>query len=200
LGRGPILLSRFAANDLHHHPRPPFPLGQWGLIQIEGDKRDLAKKSIEKWNVEPVELAKIDESGLRKLAANKSESFRLINLWSTTCGPCISELPEFVTVNRMYRRRNFEMYTLTIDPPDRRDAALKVLRKNHVSCTNYNFDSDDRDRLAEALDAKWEGPVPYTMLIAPGGKIVRRWKGEIDSAELKSEVSSRLGKTYASRK
>jgi hypothetical protein len=54
--------------------------------------------------------------------------------------------------------------------------------------------------LAEALDAKWEGPVPYTMLIAPGGKIVRRWKGEIDSAELKSEVSSRLGKTYASRK
>ena len=163
------------------------------------EKRDLAKNSIEKWNAEPVELAKIDASGLRKLAANKSENFRLINLWSTTCGPCISELPELVTVNRMYRRRNFEMYTLTTDPPDRRDAALKVLRKNHVSCTNYIFDSDDRDRLAEALDAKWEGPVPYTLLIAPGGKIVRRWKGEIDPHELKSEVSNRLGKTYASR-
>ena len=92
------------------------------------------------------------------------------------------------------------MFTLTIDPPDRQNAALKVLRKNHVSCTNYIFDSDDRDELAEALDSKWEGPVPYTLLIAPGGEIVRRWKGEIDPDELKSEISTRLGKTYAGRK
>ncbi|MCH7728036.1 MAG: redoxin domain-containing protein, partial [Planctomycetes bacterium] len=164
------------------------------------DKRDIAKKSIEKWNAEPVVLKQINASGLRKLAANKTENFRLINLWSTTCAPCITELPEFVTVNRMYRRRHFEMFTLTTDPPDRRKAALKVLRKNHVSCTNYIFDSDDRDELAEALDSKWEGPVPYTLLIAPGGEIVRRWKGEIDPDELKSEISTRLGKTYASRK
>ena len=57
-----------------------------------------------------------------------------------------------------------------MDPPDRRDAALKVLEKNHVSSTNYIFHSDDRDELAEALDAEWEGPVPYTILIAPGGE------------------------------
>ena len=65
---------------------------------------------------------------------------------------------------------------------------------------NYFFDSDDRDRLAEALYPKWEGPVPYTILVAPGGKIVRRWKDEIDPQDLKSEISRRLGKTYASRK
>jgi len=164
------------------------------------DKRDLAKKAIEKWNAEPVELELIDAGGLRKLAANKTENFRLINVWSTTCAPCISELPEFVTVNRMYRGRNFEMYTITTDPPDRRDAALKVLQKNHVSSTNYIFHSDDRDELAEALDPKWEGPAPYTLLIAPGGEIVRRWKEEIDPEEFKSEISNRLGKTYASGK
>ncbi len=101
------------------------------------DKRDLAKKSIEKWNAEPVELEQIDASGLRQLAANKTENYRLINLWSTTCIPCISELPEFVTINRMYRRRHFEMYTLTTDPPDRKDAALKVLRE--ISCLVYEL-------------------------------------------------------------
>jgi peroxiredoxin len=164
------------------------------------DKRETARKSIEKWNAEPVELKQIDEPALRKLVANKTENFRLINLWSTTCIPCITELPEFVTVNRMYRRRHFEMYTVTTDSPDRKDAAFKVLRKNHVSCTNYIFDSDDRDRLADALDPKWEGPLPYTILVAPGGKIVRRWKDEIDPQDLKSEISRRLGKTYASRK
>jgi peroxiredoxin len=164
------------------------------------DKRDMAKKSIEKWNAEPVELEQINASGLQKLVANKTENFLLINLWSTTCAPCISELSEFVTVNRMYRRRHFAMVTLSTDPPERQDAALKVLQKNHVSCTNYIFDTDNRDELAEALDSKWEGPVPYTLLIAPGGKIVHRWKDEIDPAELKHEISTRLGKTYARRK
>lgn len=164
------------------------------------DKRESARKSIEKWNAEPVELRQIDAAGLRQLAANKTEKFRLVNLWSTTCIPCITELPELVTVNRMYRRRHFEMFTLTTDPPDRREASLEILKSNHVSCTNYIFASDDRDELAEALDAKWEGPVPYTILIAPGGEIVRRWKGELNPQDVKSEISSRLGKTYASRK
>ncbi|MFV2066698.1 MAG: redoxin domain-containing protein, partial [Pirellulales bacterium] len=164
------------------------------------DKRESARKSMETWNAEPVELQSIDESGLRALAANKTDNFRLINLWSTTCAPCITELPEFVTVNRMYRRRNFEMLTLTTDPPDRRDAALKVLRANHVSCTNYIFDSDDRDRLADALDPHWEGPVPYTILIAPGGEIVCRWKETIDPARLKAEIVQRLGRTYTGSK
>jgi peroxiredoxin len=164
------------------------------------DKRDSARKSIEKWNAEPVTLQEIDAAGLRELAANKTENFRLVNLWSTTCIPCISELPEFVTVNRMYRKRHFEMYTLTTDPPERKEAALKILQKNYVSCTNLIFASGDRDALAEALDTKWEGPVPYTLLIAPGGKIIRRWKDVVDPQELKSEISNRLGKTYASRK
>jgi peroxiredoxin len=164
------------------------------------DKRDSARESLEKWNKEPVVLKEIDESGLRELAANKTEKFRLVNLWSTTCAPCISELPELVTVNRMYRGRHFEMYSLSIDPPDRKDESLKLLEKQHVSFTNYIFSNDDRDKLAEALDPEWSGPVPCSILIAPGGKIVRRWKDEIDPARLKSEISDLLGKTYASRK
>ena len=72
------------------------------------DKREDAARSLEKWNKEPVELKTIDVQRLRELVANKSENYRLINLWSTTCAPCIAELPELVTVNRMYRGRHFQ--------------------------------------------------------------------------------------------
>lgn len=164
------------------------------------DKRQLAEKMLKRWDTEPVELEPIDAEGLHKLAANETENYRLINLWSTTCAPCMTELTELVTINRMYRQRHFEAYTLTTDPPELRDAALKVLQEKHVSSKNYIFASDDRDALAEALDPEWEGPVPYTLLIAPGGEIERLWKDEFDPAELKSEISKRLGKTYASRK
>lgn len=56
------------------------------------------------------------------------------------------------------------------------------------------------DKLAEIVDPTWEGPVPYTLLIARGGKIVRRWKDEVKPADLKNEISNALGKTYASKK
>ena len=164
------------------------------------DKRDSAVESLKKWNAEPVEINSIDEAALRELAANKTENYRLVNLWSTTCIPCIAEMPELVTINRMYRRRHFEMFTLTIDPPAQRELCLDILKKNHVSCQNLIFASGNRDKLAAALDPKWQGPVPYTILIAPGGEIVGRWKDEFDPAELKTAIVDRLGRTYASRK
>jgi len=162
--------------------------------------REGVTRSIKEWNAEPVTLEQIDADALRQLVANKSENFLLINLWSTTCAPCIIELPEFVTISRMYRRRHFKMITLATDSPDQQDAVLKILKKNYVSSKNYIFHSDDRDELAEALDPQWEGPAPYTILVAPGGQIVCRWKGTIDPYKLRYEISNRLGKTFASRK
>jgi hypothetical protein len=50
------------------------------------------------------------------------------------------------------------------------------------------------------FDAKWPGALPYTILIAPGGKIVYRKSGEIDPHELRREIANRLGRTYASGK
>jgi len=77
---------------------------------------------------------------------------------------------------------------------------LKILQKNKVSCRNLVFAGGDRDALAEIVDSKWQGPLRYTVLIAPGGKIVRRWSDEIDPQEVKTTLANALGRTYASRK
>jgi hypothetical protein len=164
------------------------------------DKRDSAKQSLQKWNAEPVEIEVADAKQIEKLVRNETENYRLINVWSITCIPCIRELPELVTINRMYRGRPFEMITVCMDPPDQQEAALRFLRKHHVSSKNLIFTSDDKDALAEALDAKWQGPVPYTILVAPGGEIVERWTDEIDPLTVKRAIVDRLGRTYASRK
>jgi hypothetical protein len=61
---------------------------------------------------------------------------------------------------------------------------------------NYLFDGDT-DALAEALDPEWEGTLPYTVLIAPGGEIIYRHSGEIDPVELKTVIVERLGRWYS---
>ena len=163
------------------------------------DKRASAVESLKRWDQEPVSLDTIDERGVKELAKNDTQNLRLINVWATWCGPCVEELPELITINRMYRKRRFEMITISLDGVGNKDQALRFLKEKHVSATNYIFDSDDRDKLAEALDRKWPGPVPYTLLIAPGGKVIYRKHDTFDPMELKKAIVEHLGRTYASR-
>ena len=159
------------------------------------DKRDEAKRSLEKWEKEAVELKGIDEAGVKALAKNDTKKLRVINVWATWCAPCVSELPEFVTMNRMYRNRDFEMVTISIDAAERKEGALAMLKKLHVSSTNYIYEGE-RDAFVAALDGEWQGPVPYTVIIAPGGKVIYRHTGEIDSLEVKGVIADHLGRTY----
>ena len=163
------------------------------------DKREDARTSLEKWIQEPVELKTINEAGVAKLVKNDTDKLLLINVWATWCAPCVTELPEFVSMNRMYRKRNFQMVTISLDDPEEKDAAFKVLREKHVSSTNYLSEIASRDKFAELLDKEWKGPVPYTLLIAPGGKVLYRHSGEVESLEVRRAIVEVLGRTYASR-
>ena len=77
----------------------------------------------------------IDEKGIRALAKNDGKKLRLINVWATWCGPCVAELPEFVTMNRMYRNRDFELITISADAPEEKDKALEVLKRKQVAAS-----------------------------------------------------------------
>jgi thiol-disulfide isomerase/thioredoxin len=160
------------------------------------DKRTSAREATEKWDQEEVTLEKIGAAGVRTLAENPSKKYRLINVWATSCVPCVTELPELVTINRMYRGRNFELITISLDSVQSMSDSLELLRQKHVAARNFIFESEDRDALAEALDKEWKGPVPYTVLVAPDGKIVYRTHGPIDPLEVKRAVVERLGRTY----
>jgi peroxiredoxin len=163
------------------------------------DKQADAAKSLEKWDMEPVKLEALDEAGVAKLVKNEGKKLLLVNVWATYCGPCVAELPEFVTMNRMYRRRNFEMITISIDDPEKKEDALKVLKEKKVAATNYIVTVPKRDKFADLLDKEWQGPLPHTLLIAPDGKIIYRKTGGIEPLEVRRQIVDFLGRTYASK-
>ena len=83
-------------------------------------KKVSAQKTLAKMNAEDVELNMIGLDGVKELLENKSEKLLLINFWATWCPPCVSEFPELVHIYRNYRKRNFDMVTISLDdlPPN----------------------------------------------------------------------------------
>ncbi|MGC4049457.1 MAG: TlpA disulfide reductase family protein [Paludibaculum sp.] len=126
------------------------------------------------------------------MRANATDKVVLVNFWATWCGPCISEFPSLETTFRMYRGRDFNLVTVSTNLPDERAGVLKALEKQHASNTNLQFASDDTYAMQAAFDAKWEAGVPYTVLLAPGGKVLYQKQGEVDILELRRVILGNL--------
>ncbi len=174
-------------------------------------KRDDVAKADAKWKAEPVELALIDAPGVAKLARNESNRLRLINVWATWCAPCVAEFPELVALSRRLSTRDFELVTISMDDPKMQPQVKKFLENQHAVPSahlkallaaegrgplNFLYTEASADALIKALDPEWPGPLPHTVLIAPGGKVLYRHNGAVDPEELKNEVIKRLGAYY----
>src|SRR6266487_7196895 len=151
-------------------------------------KSDWVAEYKEKWSKEPVDVEMIDEAGIKEVLKNNSDKIRLINVWATWCGPCVTEFPEFITINRMYGHRDFEFISVSADDPSKKEKVLKFLKQQQASNKNYLFSTDDKYKLIEAIDPKWQGALPYTVLVEPGGKIVYGKQGRVNPAEMKKTI------------
>ncbi len=162
-------------------------------------KNEYTKKLYEQWARLPVTLEEIDVNGVRDLIRNTSSNkLRLINIWATWCGPCKTEFPDLVIIDRMYRGRDFEFITISADKQQRKDDALKFLKSQQASNKNYIFNDDDVYKLIEAVDPDWRGALPFTILIEPGGKIVYKKQDMIDPYEMKKLIveNKYIGRYY----
>lgn len=159
-------------------------------------KIESAKKTIEKMNAEKVSVDMIDLAGVKEIVKNKSDKIILVNFWATWCAPCVAEFPELVEIFRNFRKRKFQMVTISLDPPDKNDQVLKFLQKSYASTENYHFNSDDKYKLIDAVDADWPGSLPYTIIIKPGGEIIYKKLGTIDPLKVRKAIIGYLGRYW----
>ena len=161
-------------------------------------KDEYTQKLYKQWAELPVTIEEIDAEGIKELLANRSDKLRLINIWASWCGPCTLEFPDLVIIDRMYRGRPFEFISISADKLVKKGDALKFLKEKQASNKNYIFNNDDVYKLIETVDPEWQGAIPFTLLIEPGGKKVFRNQGMIDPAKLKKIIveNKLIGRYY----
>lgn len=158
-----------------------------------------------------VTLETIDATNVAALVKNDTQKLRLINVWATWCVPCVQEFPSLVSISRRFANRDFEVITISVDDPKNEAKVKQFLDKQHATTpnrvlrslkiegrtsNNYLFTGASLDDLMRALDPDAPGPVPYTIIVAPGGKIIYRHANQIDAAAVSAKIVDHLGAFY----
>jgi peroxiredoxin len=178
----------------------PVPVTQTGAFGCTTKWMSKASGVEEEWakiQNEPVTLDLVGVDDIKKLRANGTGKVLLVSFWSTGCRDCVSQLHDLETTYRMYRLRSFDFVTISTDPPGNYQAVLAFLKKQYASSPNKQFAVDDPSALQAAWGAKWKPGSPFTMVIAPDGKVLFQKEGKLDILEMRRAILANMPDTKA---
>jgi len=139
---------------------------------------------------EPRLLAgELDADGLARRIAREKGRVVLVNFWATWCVPCREEFPSLARLQRTHAARGLSVLGVSTDLARDMPAVEKFLAEHRPPFPNYRKKSegDDQDFI-EAMDPKWGGELPFSVLYGRDGKKAKVLSGQHSYAEFEREV------------
>jgi thiol-disulfide isomerase/thioredoxin len=107
----------------------------------------------------------------------------LVNFWATWCVPCRTEIPALIKIQTVYSAKNIQIVGIALDNPDQVQAFAKSLSINYPVLIG----SLDNIDLTRSLGNR-SGALPFTMVLAPDGLVLRSHLGAMTEAEMGSLI------------
>jgi thiol-disulfide isomerase/thioredoxin len=128
-----------------------------------------------------LDIATWDE--VQQYVAAQKGKVVVLDLWSSSCEPCIKELPGLVKLHQEYPEDvvcltvNLDFIGLADEPPEtHREAATKILAEKGATFQNYLSSTSDTDVYAK-LDV---AAVPVVYVYGRDGELAKRFDNEKD--------------------
>jgi len=131
----------------------------------------------------------IDAKGLADLVARQKGKVVLVNFWATWCVPCREEFPDLVRLEADYRNRGVAVIGVSTDGGKEAAAVEKFLAAANPGFANYHKKSGGDDQeFIDAVDTKWGGELPFSVLYAKDGKKALVLSGKQSRETLEREI------------
>ena len=135
-----------------------------------------------------VDFQRIALDGTRVSLANWRGKVVLLNFWATWCAPCLVEMPRFSAWQRQYARQGLQVLGISMD--DSTEPVQRLLSRGNVGYPVI---------MGDTTLAKLYGGIfglPSTFLIDRSGRIVGRFRGEVNLEDLERSIQALLGKPH----
>ena len=109
----------------------------------------------------------------------------VVNFWATWCKPCVKEMPELSALDAM--REHVEVIGLAYDDSDPKDIQA-FLRQHPVSYPIAIVDTFDPPKSFATPRG-----LPTTYLIAPNGKLAKKFMGPVTAGDIESAIAAAGG-------
>ena len=103
----------------------------------------------------------------------------LLNFWATWCTPCLKEIPLLVEAQRRHGPRGFQIIGIAMDDAEPVSRFAERLHMNYPIMVGQAEIAAAMDQLGDQL-----GAFPFSVLIAPDGRILDRASGDLSAEEL----------------
>lgn len=131
--------------------------------------------------VPDVRLELLDGS-TTSLAALRDDRPAVVNFWSSTCAPCLKEMPD---LERVSAEQAAKVAVVGVDVTDTEAAGREMVTKTGVTYPNA------RDPQAEIFATFGGTALPRTVLVDAKGRIVAVHNGALSAAELTDMLRAR---------
>jgi peroxiredoxin len=109
------------------------------------------------------------------VGGTKRQPVTLVNLWSTTCGPCIAEFPDLQQLHDTYGPRGLRVVAVSTDAMDAKVHAF-IMRTG----STFVIGRDPADSLPRKYDVT--RALPQTILVSADGRVLRKQRSLLPSA------------------
>ncbi len=113
----------------------------------------------------------------------------LVDFWSTTCNPCLEEMPHLVEIYEKYKAKGFVILAVSGDGPETRSNVSTVV---HQKKMNFPVLMDEETTVIARYNPKKD--MPFWVLIDRAGNIVKKKNGYDpgDEEKLAADIESLL--------
>lgn len=140
----------------------------------------------------PAGMNSVTEASYAKLVASQKGKVVLVNFWATYCVPCRAEMPALVKLQQKYAPKGLVLMTISADEPEDEGKALQFLTTVKVPAPHYLRKTANEDNFIRAVEPKWSGALPLSLVYDKAGNKVKVLVGEADLKTLEALIQKLL--------